>query len=146
MVLDEFKDYVAKLRVARPEYFFTEFWDKVASPINIEGASNSLSCHFPVEYLEYVREYGGGDALGVRIYSCDKDSDLHIVKKNANLRGWLPKGLVAFSDNGCGDYYVFRSTKGVCASEVYLYRHEEKSLSGAQAADLFEFITRSTGD
>jgi len=146
MNFGEFKLLVTNLRAVRPELFFTEFWDRAASAIQIELASKSLGCQFPPEYASYVQEYGGGDALGTRIYSCDADSNLYIVSKNRELEGWLPRKLIAFSDNGCGDYYVFRLMKGRCAPEVYLFRHDEMSLSEAKAENILEFIMKNVSD
>ncbi len=98
-----------------------------------------LGVRLPDDYAWFLREYGGGEFAFVEIYSADASSDLYIVDKQASA---ADLNVLAFSDNGCGDDYVFPVENGVAADAVLFHDHETGELRPEASDGFLDFVAR----
>lgn len=138
MTLDEFRRVVEEARAAHPQWFALPP-DAAPEEDEVVVQSAQLGVQLPTEYLDFLREFGGGDFAFLAVYSMDRASDLNIVTKNAVP--WLERtDFVAVADNGAGDYYGFAVSGGRCGSEVLLLDHESGELRPTGDEDWFDFV------
>lgn len=135
MLISEFRALVEGVRRAHPTWFDLPT-DQRPSDAQIADHQERLGVTLPEAYVDFVKEFGGGDFAFLRVYSMDVTSDLNIVVKNDV--DWLRRSdFIAVSDNGCGDYYGFPAVNGKCSDTVVLLDHE----SGEVSATDFGFLT-----
>jgi hypothetical protein len=98
-----------------------------------------LSITLPPEYVAFTKKAGGGYFAFTNVYSLTPESDWNIVERNAavNLIG---RGFLAFSENGCGDYYGFGVNSGVCESAVLFFDHDTQQIRPTEYGDLYEYL------
>jgi hypothetical protein len=138
VTFEEFGRLVDEARVAHPQWFALPA-DAAPSEDEIMAHFTELGARLPAEYLDFLREFGGGDFAFLAIYSMDRTSDLNIVAKNA--APWLNRAdFVAVSDNGAGDYYGFEVRDGRGGSEVLLLDHETGEIRPTGHADFLDFV------
>jgi len=77
----------------------------------------------PAQYRRFLMHYGAGDFLFGTVYSVEPDSAWSLWKESRYLNG-VGETVLPFSDNGCGDYLVFKITDGQCSDRVYWADHE----------------------
>jgi hypothetical protein len=138
MTFDEFRLLVDAAREENPQWFALPP-DASPTEAEIEAHQAELGLRLPAEFLDFLREFGGGDFAFLGVYSMDRNSDLDVVAQNAVP--WLDRrDFVAVSDNGCGDHYGFRvDAAGRCDPEVVLLDHESGELRPTGAPDWFAF-------
>lgn len=140
MDFNDFKSLVVE-RVREHPVWFGLPSDKFANTDAVNAAEKELCVKFPVEYVEFLKNYGGGYfALGI-VFSLDCESEFYILNKNA-CESVLRSGYLIFSENGVGDYYGFPVVSGECRSEVFFYDHEDASWGTAGSGNLFDFLAR----
>ena len=127
MDIFEFKELVNKVRLSNPIWFGLPA-DNIADDLSISNAETSLGVKLPIEYIEFVKEFGGGFfALGT-VYSLDEESDINIVNENKKYNN-IRESNIIFSDNGAGDLYGFKEKNSTCDGKVYEYDHEKNEWS-----------------
>ncbi len=137
MNLEEFRVAVARAREEHPQWFGLPP-DARPDDARIESQQQALGVRLPDEYVDFVREFGGGDFAFLAVYSMDENSDVNVVVKNREP--WLNRGdFVAVADNGAGDYYGFAVKDGRCSPQVLLLDHETGEMRAIGHADFFEF-------
>lgn len=122
-----FAELVKATRSVHPVWFDLPC-DAKADAEAISRAQRRLGIQLPDDYVWFLGEYGGGDFAFARIYSADEGSDLYLVDVQPDDGG---AEMLAFSDNGCGDLYVFSVEDGVAADVVWFHDHE----TGERARD-----------
>jgi hypothetical protein len=86
--------------------------------------------------------YGAGDFLYSQIYSIDPDSGWSLWRESDYLDG-IGTTVLPFSDNGCGDYLLFKLVDGACLDRIYCADHEsEYELSESDYEDFNTFVAR----
>ena len=138
MTSDEFRVLVEEVRTSYPRWFALPS-DTAPTEEEIRWSQERLCLEFPSEYLDFLRQEGGGDFAFVVVYSMDVDSGMNVVRMNESA--WLRHdGFVAVSDNGAGDYYGFEVVDGRCRPEVLLVDHEFGEMRPTGHTDFFEFV------
>jgi hypothetical protein len=139
VTVDEFRDLVGSKVRDHPKWFALES-DPAASVEAVGQAEARLGVRFPSEFREFLISYGGGYFAFTNVFSVHHGSEWNIERRNQDL-GLIRDGdgYLVFSDPGTGDHYAFRVTEKNCASEVWVYDHDEDSWAIA-FGDLFEFL------
>ena len=104
MELGAFQERFDTLRRGDP--FLFEDHDPPATEDELESAEAKLGCRFGTKYRFLLRRYGGGSLGSCVLLSVHPSSDWSVVEENL-AGGWLERGLLAFSPNLVGDYYLF---------------------------------------
>jgi hypothetical protein len=135
MTRDEFRKLVEQARAEHARRFERPA-DARPDDAEVEAHQEELKSRFPAEYLDFLREWGGGHFGFMVAYSMDRSSKLDVVTKNSVE--WLGReDFVAVSDNGAGDYYGFRVEDGTCRPEVVRFDHETGEIGSPRADDWF---------
>lgn len=135
MTHNEFIDIVEQVKKSKPILFELEH-DKCVSENEIVCFESANSMILPIEYKQFVLEFGGGYFGFVNMYSLDLDSSFYLL---ANQNG-IPDGYLAISDNGCGDYYVIKFNTGNVASKVMFFEHESQKIVETDYEDIYEYL------
>ncbi len=113
--------------------------DALASDADLERVSRQLGVELPGDYAWFLREYGGGDFGLATVYSADEHSDFYVIDRQPGK----PDQMLAFSDNGAGDLYVFPVEDGVAADEVLWFDHEIDELAPSERGGFLGFVART---
>jgi hypothetical protein len=138
MLAEAFNQYVE-------EHTKTKVWamgdrESPATPSEIQAWESTHGAILPSEYQQVVGRWGAGDLGLVSLFSV-KPGWLSIDAQVALAKGLLPKQFVPISDNGCGDYYGFKVSSGVCEARVYFVDHEAGfTLEPTEFSNLYEYI------
>lgn len=141
MNISEFSKIVAGIKVERPIWFELES-DPPGADSDINEAETALCVKLPVEYKEFIRNFGGGHFAFAGVYSVRKGSAWNIVMRNNEINTIDPKAFLAVSDNGAGDFYGFKVIDGVCESKITFYDHEDGVIKSTDYEDLLDFLVR----
>lgn len=102
-------------------------------------AEKELNVKFPIEYKQFIQEYGGGHFAFCIIYSICKKSDWNIVDIN-NKYILLRKDYLLISENSSGDFYGLNILGNKCSSQLYFFDHDSEEWSQTKYSNLFEYI------
>ncbi|WP_338081271.1 SMI1/KNR4 family protein [Allochromatium vinosum] len=83
---------------------------------------------------------GGGFGFS-NVFSADPDGEFYLPEKNKEAAKYLPSGLLAFSDDFAGGYYVLSVTDGR-AEDPVLYWNSDGGLIETEFDDVLEFVVR----
>jgi hypothetical protein len=136
---ESFVELVVAARTAHPVWFDLPS-DALAGDADLERVSRRLGVELPGDYAWFLREYGGGDFGFATIYSADEHSDFYVVDRQPGERDQV---LLAFSDNGAGDLYVFPVEGGVATDEVLWLDHETGELAPSKPGGFLSFVART---
>lgn len=100
-----------------------------------------LNVELPVEYKQFIQEYGGGYFAFCTIYSMCKNSDWNIVDIN-NKYILLRKNYLLISENSLGDFYGFKVLGSKCSSQLYFFDHDLEEWNSSEYSNLFEYIDK----
>jgi hypothetical protein len=134
----EFRSLVSSLRAENPIWFALET-DPPATEQQIRAAEERLNVTLPESYKSFLREYGGGYFAFGNVFSVAEGSDWNIEARNGEHG---VDELIAFSDNGVGDYFCFRTKDGRCGEQVVFLDHETGSVQMTEYEDIFEYLAR----
>ena len=140
MNFEEFKKIVEEAKSKHPFWFDSES-DPKADNDQIKQASEALGVNLPEDYIDFVKEYGGGYFAFTNIFSVYSNSDdWYIVERNFEYN--LPENnFIAISDDEAGGYYGFRVKDGICDSSIAYWDHESHDpIMDRQYDNLFSFI------
>jgi hypothetical protein len=149
MDIVEFRDLVRIARSSVPTFFeFPEannMVDKV-SLADIEETELLLGAKLPDEYCQFVLEFGAGFfGSAVDIYSPKRGGYIYIVESQPIVESHPiedSQGFIAFSGNGCGDFYGFRVVNAKCESRVVFWSFDDGGeLFDTPYNDLYEFVS-----
>ena len=137
MDYNDFEEIVLKKKEEKPIWFEMDSLE-IASIDEIEGVEYELKVKLPIEYSEFVRNYGGGYFAFTKVYSADASSEWNIVENNKKAE--FNEKFIAVSDNGAGDYYGFEVIEGICNSVVSVYDHDQNMVAETKYQDFYEFL------
>ncbi|MGP0171778.1 SMI1/KNR4 family protein [Pseudomonas sp. NCHU5208] len=140
MDFENFKKLVDKVKKNHPVWFDMEP-DDAPSNFVVSDAEEKLGVKLPVDYKDFVCEYGGGYFAFSSVYSLEVGSDWNLVDMNCKYKK-LRGDYVLVSENGVGDFYGYKVVNGVCDSEIYFYDHDVGVWQGAKYRDLFEYLEK----
>ena len=110
-----FKEIVDNMKSKRP-YLFELKHDHIISMTEIENIEKKMKVKLPVDYRKFISEFGGGFFGFATVYSLDEDSSYYMFQDG---QGYLPKGYLPVSDNGCGDIYMLKIDEKQCLDEIF---------------------------
>jgi len=117
--------------------------DAPISNMRLAEIESTRGITLPSQYRRFLLLYGAGDFLYGTVYSADPDSGWSLWKESQYLKG-VGETLLPFSDNGCGDYLVFKIADGVCSDRVYWADHERAyELTESDYADFNTFVANA---
>ena len=136
MNINTFNKKVEQVRAKQPIWFALKS-DNIQNKLICDKVEQKLKAKLPIEYKDFILQYGGGYFGFTSIYSLDPDSDWNIVKMN---QLYLHSKFIIFSDNGVGDVYGFKIVNEECESEVYFFDHECNEWSLTEYKNLFAYL------
>jgi hypothetical protein len=139
MNLVEFADIDAASRARKPKLFRMSTADPRASFEQLASVEHAIGRALPSSYREFVQAFGGGNYGLTTVFSCDPSSEWFLPKRNADHRAYLPKEVIAFSDDFAGGLYVFKCSASALSDAVY-YWNSDGGLVATEFRDLFEFV------
>jgi hypothetical protein len=134
----DFAELVMATQAAHPVWFDLPP-DRKADADALDEVERQLGVCLPADFGWFLSEYGGGDFAFVAVYSADKGSDLYVVR-NQPRHANAP--VVAFSDDGTGNLFVFPVKDGVADDVVLTLDHETGELARVEADGFLRFIAR----
>jgi hypothetical protein len=133
-----FAELVEATKSAHPLWFDLPS-DAKADAEALRQVQRRLGIQLPDDYAWFLSEYGGGRFTFAEIYSADDRSDLHLVDVQPVDGG---ADILAFSDNGCGDLYVFPVEAGVAADVVWFHDHETEERARDESDGFLDWVAR----
>lgn len=113
--------------------------DRPASIEQIRTVEDLVGATLPAGYKDFLREFGGGEFGYSTIFSADPISDWYLPIQASNANRWLPKDLLAISDDFCGGNYVLAVQNGI-AIEPVLYWNTDGGLVPTEHGTVLDFI------
>ena len=134
---DDFLDVVNLARRDHPVWFDLPS-DQPPDEELLAAVETELGARLPDDFRWFLQEFGAGDFAFATIYSADPDSDLSLLR---NQSGGL-KGLIAFSDDGTGNLFVFPVENDACHDRVLVWDHESGEVRSTDHATFLGFVAR----
>jgi hypothetical protein len=141
MTVEELRQIDARYRREKPKLFQLSTSDQPASEEQLTQVERALGVQLPKGYRAFLREFGGGDFGLETFFSADANSEWYLPQKQSEASRYLPEGLLAFSDDGAGGYYVFKVLNGQAQNEVF-YWNQDGGESATEFKDVMEFVAR----
>ena len=134
---DDFLALVNRARRDHPIWFDLPS-DEPPDEELLAAAETELGARLPDDFRWFLQEFGGGDFAFATIFSADPGSDLSLLRNQPGDA----KGLIAFSDDGTGNLFVFPVEGDVCHDRVLVWDHESGDARPAGYARFLEFVAR----
>lgn len=141
MTIDDFRQVDSKFRAEIPNRFRLSTPDSVASEEDIVRIERELGVRLSHSYREFLRWYGGGSFGLTTIFSADQNGEWYLPRKHAEATSYLPKDLLAFSDDFCGGYYALKINQELADEPVY-YWNLDGGLVRTEFDNVLEFVAR----
>lgn len=141
MTLDEFRAIDSQKRAGKPKLFLLAIPDRPATVGEIELVQGILGIELPSCYTAFLKEYGGGEFGLTNVFSADADGEFYLPKRQAEASMYLPRDLLAFSDDFSGGLYVLK-VFGEKALDPVFYWNQDGGLVVTAFANIFEFVAR----
>jgi hypothetical protein len=137
----EFEEYVKAAQELNPLWFDLSIENESVSVMDISNFERTYQISLPEKYKSHILKHGAGCFAFANLYSPAKDSEFSIGENKEQYP--LPISFFPISDNGCGDYYGFISSSGVCSDSVYWLGHEDNYKNPIEQYHcLYEFLVR----
>jgi hypothetical protein len=136
-----FKEIDTAMRAERPKVFQLTSPDRVATEATLIEIESKLGIQLPSDYREFLKGYGGGDFGFTNIFSADPESEWFLPKMQKAASVDLPEGLLAFSDDFSGGYYVFLVENGIAEHPVY-YWNQDGGLISTEFESILAYVVR----
>lgn len=143
MNLGDFKTIVENFKMEDPFMYGEDSFDAKPTDEFYYNVEKELNVILPIEYKEFLFNYGGGIFANSRIFSFDENSNYYLIRKNNEWKH-LRNDFLIFSENGCGDFYGFKIIENYCSSKIWFYDHEINSWKETKYNDLFEFLVEDS--
>lgn len=141
MTLEELQAIHSRYRYEKPKLFELVNSDPPAAPVDLDAVEASIGVKLPSSYRDFLVTFGGGIFGFTIIFSAFKDGDWYLPNRQREAARFLPTGLLAFSDDFSGGYYVFKVTDGL-AEEPPWYWNQDGGLMRTEFANIYEFVGR----
>ena len=141
MTLDDFVELDERYRVAKPSLFRLSTPDRPATESMIASTEKQLGIRLPESYKGFLRRFGGGNYGLVVVFSADPEGDWYLPRMQLEAERYLPKSLLAFSDDFAGGNYVLGVEEG-WSTEPVRYWNADGGLSSTPYATILDFIAR----
>ncbi|GAA0180422.1 hypothetical protein SH2C18_31180 [Clostridium sediminicola] len=114
--------------------------DENSTDNDIAVIEEKLNLKLPIEYIQFIKNFGGGYFAFTYVYSGKSNSEWYIISQNRKAKFGCK--FIAFSDNGVGDYYGFMVNGNTCESKVSFYDHEEQAVKLTDFKNIFDFLIK----
>lgn len=141
MTLEELRDTDSRYRREKPKLFELAQSDPPAAPEDLTAVEDSIGVKLPRSYRDFLTAFGGGTVGLAVIFSACADGVWYLPDRQRDAGQFLPSGLLAFSDDFAGGYYVFKVADGV-AEERPWYWNQDGGLVRTEFANVYEFVAR----
>jgi hypothetical protein len=142
MNIEELKSIDACYRSEKPKLFMLCEPDSKASSSEIMHLEGGIGCSLPESYAEFLEAFGGGMYGFVNIFSADPSSEWFLLSKLKKAKDFgLPDGLIPFSEDYAGGYYVFKRNGGAALGQVY-YWNLDGGVVATEYGCVLEFVSR----
>jgi hypothetical protein len=141
MTVEELQRLDARYRQQKANLFRLATPDQAATEAQLAEVEHAVGVRLPQSYRAFLREFGGGDYGLETFFSADPNSEWYLPVKQGEASRCLPEGLLAFSDDGAGGYYVFKVLNGQ-AQEAVFYWNQDGGESPTEFQDVIEFVAR----
>jgi hypothetical protein len=135
MNIKDFTTIVDHCRAEHP-FWFDRKTDPQANDEQINEAEYLLGVKFPQEYIDFLKEYGGGRFVFTRIFSVFPESIWYVVSRNVGDNSI--NGFLSISPDGTGGLYGFPVENGICGSEIVYWDHDENYGQGKLVSNNFD--------
>jgi hypothetical protein len=141
MTIDDFRRIDAKFRAEKSNLFRLATPDAVASGEDVARVEQQLGVKLSPSYREFLLAFGGGSFGLTTIFSADPNGEWYIPRKHAETSEFLPSGLLAFSDDFAGGYYVLKVNDRAAEEPVY-YWNQDGGLVQTEFDNMLAFVAR----
>ena len=141
MTLEDLKAMDSRYRLEKPKLFEIAQADPPATQHDLDSVENSIGVKLPDSYRRYLSVYGGGVFGFTVIFSAYTDGEWFLPNRQRDAATHLPHGLLAFSDDFAGGYYVFKIADG-SADDRPWYWNADGGLVHTNFANIYEFVAR----
>ncbi len=138
MKFEQFEILAKRFQQSKPRWFMLEA-DRLASAQDVTNAQDALGLNFPIDYIRFLKKFGGGYFAFVNIFSVDPAGEWYIVTMNQEIGR---RDFLAISDNGTGDYYGFLVKDVSCAPGIVFLDHENQQIKPTKYPDILTFIVQ----
>jgi len=133
MNLDDLRRIDARYRAEKPNLFRLSSADAAASEEQLTRVEGFLGIKLPSSYR-------GSFGL-TTIFSADPNGEWYLPRKQGEALKYLPDGLLAFSDDFAGGYYVLRVEKDLAQEAIY-YWNDDGGLIPTEFENVLAFVAR----
>lgn len=137
MKRDDLVAQVSEARQSHPIWFDLPS-DEPPDEVRLGEFESTLAARLPDDFRWFLKEFGGGDFAFATVFSADPRSDLNL---GLNQPPQI-EGLVAFSDDGAGNSFVFPVEDGACQDRVLLWDHETSEVRPTGYGNFLDFVSR----
>jgi hypothetical protein len=141
MTLEELRQMDARYRQEKPKLFQLSTPDPPASEEQLAEIERAIGVRLPRSYRAFLREFGGGNFGLATIFSADSNSEWYLPAKQGEACRYLPKGMLAFSDDFAGGNYVLKVLSGQAQEAVFCW-NQDGGESPTVFKDVIEFVAR----
>lgn len=125
----------------RPVPFYLVPPDPPANPAQIAEVEKQIGTRLSEKYRQFLHHFGGGSFGLTNVFSAYPEGDFYLPEKMKDLRGQLPAGLMPFSEDGAGGFYVLSVIANNVEDRVF-YWNQDGGLLSTDFLDVLEFISR----
>ncbi|WDE09013.1 SMI1/KNR4 family protein [Thalassomonas viridans] len=140
MNFDEFKKLVERKKSRNPIWFAMDA-DELPNTSLISEVENKLGAKLPVDYINFICEFGGGYFAFSNVFSLDENSDWNILEQNYSYDA-IRKDHVLLSENGTGDFYGYKIDNGLCLPKIRFFDHGIQEWSDTEFSNIFEYLAK----
>jgi len=140
MDFDQFSQLIQRIKSQDPGLLYSIDADPPATDVEISEVQTLLEAHLPNSFIQFLKIYGGGAFGYADILSLVSDDINYII--NNQPTGAKTLQFVAFSPNGCGDYYGFPVVANSCEDRILFWDHEQNELDSTRYTDFFDFLAK----
>jgi len=139
--LEELQAIDSRFRSEKPKIFELAESDPPATAGQLNAIEKSVGVKLPTSFRRFLATFGGGTVGLTVVFSAFSEGESYLPDGQHEAARFMPPGLLAFSDDFAGGYYVFRVNDGV-AEEAPWYWNQDGSLSQTEFANIFGFVAR----
>ena len=141
MTLEELQAIDSRCRYEKPKLLELSRSDPPAALDELDVVEESIGTKLPKSYRDFLAAFGGGTVGLAVIFSAYADGDWYLPDRQRAAEQFLPTGLLAFSDDFAGGYYVFKVADEI-ADERPWYWNQDGGLVQTEFANVYEFVAR----
>jgi len=141
MQFEDFNQIIERIKKEKPIWFGLES-DSCINDSDIRRIEEYFNIQLPMEYKQFLKNYGGGYFAFLLIFSGDEKSDWNVIKQNKELNLLNKYNFLAVSDNESGDFYGFRVNNNICETKLSIFLHDELKVEETQYENFYQYVLK----